>query len=137
MGMNLSGGQRQRIVLARAILKKPKLIILDEATSALDTYNESQIFKYFKAENCTQIIIAHRLSTVMDADVIMVMDEGEIVDIGSHTMLLEKSNIYKKIHSSNKDLSTTMAENRKLMCSHLFALPLCQCLLSRAFVLVG
>ena len=103
MGMNLSGGQRQRIVLARAILKKPKLIILDEATSALDTYNESQIFKYFKAENCTQIIIAHRLSTVMD--------EGEIVDIGSHTMLLEKSNIYKKIHSSNKDLSTTMAEN--------------------------
>lgn len=111
MGMNLSGGQRQRIVLARAILKKPKLIILDEATSALDTYNESQIFKYFKAENCTQIIIAHRLSTVMDADVIMVMDEGEIVDIGSHTMLLEKSNIYKKIHSSNKDLSTTMAEN--------------------------
>lgn len=111
MGMNLSGGQRQRIVLARAILKKPKLIILDEATSALDTYNESQILKYFKAENCTQIIIAHRLSTVMDADVIMVMDEGEIVDIGSHTMLLEKSNIYKKIHSSNKDLSTTMAEN--------------------------
>ena len=107
MGMNLSGGQRQRVVLARAILKRPKLIILDEATSALDTYNESQIFQYFKEENCTQIIIAHRLSTVIDSDVIVVMDEGRIANIGSHKKLLETSDVYKKIYSANNDLPAT------------------------------
>ncbi|MDD7305152.1 MAG: peptidase domain-containing ABC transporter [Peptoniphilaceae bacterium] len=101
LGMNLSGGQRQRIALARAIVKRPRLLILDEATSALDSFNESKIFEYFKSEKCTQIIIAHRLSTIIDSDLIVVMDNGRIVDIGNHDKLYTYSEAYKKIYNTS------------------------------------
>ncbi|TVW93516.1 ATP-binding cassette domain-containing protein, partial [Streptococcus pneumoniae] len=87
MGMNLSGGQRQRIILARALVKKPKIILLDEATSYLDNVNENEIMQKFKEQNITIIVIAHRLSTIIDSNQIFVMDKGEIVEQGSHTEL--------------------------------------------------
>jgi subfamily B ATP-binding cassette protein MsbA len=99
-GTKLSGGQRQRISIARAVLKNPPIMILDEATSALDTESEKLVqdalFKLM--ENRTSIVIAHRLSTVRDADEICVLQEGRIVERGKHEDLLEKQGTYKKLH---------------------------------------
>ena len=99
-GTKLSGGQRQRISIARAVLKNPPIMILDEATSALDTESErlvqDALFKLMK--NRTSIVIAHRLSTVRDADEICVLQNGEIVERGKHNELLEKKGVYKKLH---------------------------------------
>ena len=99
-GTKLSGGQRQRISIARAVLKNPPIMILDEATSALDTESErlvqDALFKLMK--NRTSIVIAHRLSTVRDADEICVLQDGEIVERGKHNELLEKKGVYKKLH---------------------------------------
>ena len=95
-GSNLSGGQKQRIAIARAILKKPDILILDEATSNLDTNTESAIHKTISdiSEGITTIIIAHRLSTVMQSDKIVIFDKGEIVEMGSHQELLKKEGKY-------------------------------------------
>lgn len=100
-GSKLSGGQRQRISIARAILKNPPILILDEATSALDTESEQLVQEalYNIMQNRTSIVVAHRLSTVVNADLICVMHEGEIVEQGTHQELLEKNGIYKKLHS--------------------------------------
>ncbi|NOQ27871.1 MAG: ATP-binding cassette domain-containing protein [Bacteroidales bacterium] len=99
-GTKLSGGQRQRISIARAVLKNPPIMILDEATSALDTESEKLVqdalFKLMK--NRTSIVIAHRLSTVRDADEICVLQEGKIVERGKHAELIEKQGTYKKLH---------------------------------------
>lgn len=99
-GSKLSGGQRQRISIARAVLKNPPVLILDEATSSLDTESEKLVqdalFKLM--ENRTSIVIAHRLSTVRDADEICVLHEGEIVERGKHKQLLAKQGVYKKLH---------------------------------------
>jgi len=99
-GSKLSGGQRQRISIARAVLKNPPILILDEATSSLDTESEKlvqdAIFNLMK--NRTSIVIAHRLSTVRDADEICVVNEGEIVERGKHNSLLDQNGIYKKLH---------------------------------------
>ena len=99
-GTKLSGGQRQRISIARAVLKNPPIMILDEATSALDTESEKLVqdalFKLMK--NRTSIVIAHRLSTVHDADEICVLQEGKIVERGKHEELLKKQGTYKKLH---------------------------------------
>ena len=99
-GTKLSGGQRQRISIARAVLKNPPIMILDEATSALDTESEKLVqdalFKLMK--NRTSIVIAHRLSTVRDADEIYVLHEGKIVERGQHKELLDKHGTYKKLH---------------------------------------
>lgn len=99
-GSKLSGGQRQRISIARAVLKNPPILILDEATSALDTESEKlvQDALYKLMKNRTSIVIAHRLSTVRDADEICVMHEGEIVERGKHDNLIEQNGIYKKLH---------------------------------------
>ena len=98
-GANLSGGERQRIALARAILRKPKILILDEPTSALDSEAEDKIKQTLSAisKNRTTITIAHRLSTIINADRIVVFDKGIIVSEGTHEELLKTSVLYKKM----------------------------------------
>lgn len=93
-GMRLSGGQRQRILLARAMLKNPKILILDEATSALDSETEMlvQVAIYLMTQKCTSLTIAHRLSTVKTADRILVMDQGEIIEQGTYEELMADDN---------------------------------------------
>ncbi len=104
-GMNLSGGQKQRLCIARALLKKPKIIILDDSTSAVDTATEKQIRDAFATDlvGSTKIIIAQRISSVMDADSIIVMNEGRITGIGTHSQLLEKNEEYGEIYYSQMD----------------------------------
>ena len=100
-GSTLSGGQRQRIAIARALITDPKILIFDEATSALDYESEriiQQNLKQIKSGR-TFVIIAHRLSTVQDCDVIVVMDEGKIVEMGSHKELLSRSGPYAHLYS--------------------------------------
>ena len=91
MGMNLSGGQRQRLILARALVKKPKIILLDEATSYLDNLNEKSIMDNLKKRGITTIIIAHRLSTIIDSDKIFVLEDGCILEEGNHKELMLNS----------------------------------------------
>ncbi|MBS0359635.1 MAG: lipid A export permease/ATP-binding protein MsbA [Proteobacteria bacterium] len=100
-GVLLSGGQRQRIAIARAILKNAPILILDEATSALDTESERHIQSALEAvmQNRTTLVIAHRLSTIENADQIIVMQNGQIVEIGTHTQLLQKNGHYSKLHA--------------------------------------
>jgi subfamily B ATP-binding cassette protein MsbA len=100
-GVKLSGGQKQRITIARALIKNPALLILDEATSALDTQSERivQMALQNLMQDRTSVVIAHRLSTVINADRIVVMQKGEIVGIGNHTELLETCPLYAKLHS--------------------------------------
>ncbi len=99
-GVRLSGGQKQRITIARAILKNPPILILDEATSALDTESEKIVQKALEnlMKDRTSFVIAHRLSTVINADKIVVLDKGEIADTGKHSELLETSEIYKTLY---------------------------------------
>ncbi|QXW27060.1 lipid A export permease/ATP-binding protein MsbA [Acinetobacter johnsonii] len=102
-GLNLSGGQRQRIAIARAILKDAPILILDEATSALDNESEYYIQQAFDAamRNRTTVVIAHRLSTIENADRIVVMDKGRIVEQGSHVELMENRGAYYQLHQRN------------------------------------
>ncbi len=104
-GTNVSGGQKQRLCIARALLKKPKILILDDSTSAVDTATEANIRRAFKNElaDSTKIIIAQRISSVADADVIVVMDDGQITGIGSHAELLESNKEYQEIYYSQND----------------------------------
>ncbi len=100
LGLNLSGGQRQRIALARAIVGKPKILLLDEATSSLDNINERKVSDEIKKMGATQIIIAHRLSTIMDADLIVVLEDGKIVEQGKHNDLIKNNGQYKELYSA-------------------------------------
>lgn len=99
-GAGLSGGQRQRLALARALARKPALLLLDEATSHLDTATEQAIEHNLRAIGCTQVVIAHRLSTVRNADLILVMDEGRVVEQGTHAELLTQQGIYARLIAS-------------------------------------
>lgn len=108
MGSNLSGGQRQRIALARSILNKHKVVILDEATSSLDSLNELKIADYFTNIGCTCIIIAHRLSTIIDSDMILVLEDGKIVESGNHQELLDKKGKYYSLYSTKFEKSNTI-----------------------------
>lgn len=100
MGMNISGGQRQRIILARSIVSKPKIILFDEATSSLDSINENNISKYLENLGFTRIIIAHRISTIADSDIIYVLQNGEIVEEGKHEELMSKRGVYFNLYKS-------------------------------------
>lgn len=104
-GLKLSGGEKQRVAIARTILKKPAILIFDEATSALDTGTEQAIQKTLKeiSSNTTTLIIAHRLSTIVDADMIMVMEAGKVVERGSHQVLLKKKGRYSEMWDLQRD----------------------------------
>ena len=101
-GTNVSGGQKQRLCIARALLKKPKILILDDSTSAVDTKTDALIRKAFKEEipNTTKIIIAQRVSSIMEADKIIVLDNGKVSAMGTHDELLKSSPIYQEVYYS-------------------------------------
>ena len=101
-GSNVSGGQKQRLCIARALLKKPKILILDDSTSAVDTKTDRLIRKAFKEEipNTTKLIIAQRIASVEDADKIIVLNNGEIDGFGTHEELLKTNEIYKEVYES-------------------------------------
>ena len=101
-GSNVSGGQKQRLCIARALLKKPKILILDDSTSAVDTHTDAMIRKAFREEipDTTKIIIAQRVASVEEADLILVMDDGNIVASGNHAELMKNSDIYREIYTS-------------------------------------
>ena len=103
-GVNVSGGQKQRLCIARALLKRPKIIILDDSTSAVDTATDAAIRKALREElaGTTTLIIAQRIASVMDADRIVVMNEGTIADVGTHEELLERSEIYREVFESQQ-----------------------------------
>ena len=107
-GQRLSGGQRQRIALARAILKQAPILILDEATAAVDNETEAAIQRSLMhiTQNRTTVVIAHRLSTVRHADQIIVMDQGNIVEQGTHDSLLKQSGIYRDLWRVQAGLRT-------------------------------
>ncbi len=103
-GTNVSGGQKQRLCIARALLKHPKILILDDSTSAVDTKTDALIRQAFREEipDTTKIIIAQRISSVEDADMILVLDDGEINGIGTHAQLLENNSIYREVYESQQ-----------------------------------
>ena len=101
-GTNVSGGQKQRLCIARALLKKPKILILDDSTSAVDTHTDAQIRKAFAEEipNTTKLIIAQRVASVQEADLIIVLDGGKVAAQGTHETLLQTSDIYREVYES-------------------------------------
>lgn len=112
-GSNVSGGQKQRLCIARALLKKPKILILDDSTSAVDTATDAKIRKAFAEEipNTTKLIIAQRISSVQNADRIIVMDEGMINGFGTHEELLETNDIYREVYESQTQGGGDFDEN--------------------------
>ena len=103
-GANVSGGQKQRLCIARALLKKPKILILDDSTSAVDTATDAKIRRAFREEipDTTKIIIAQRISSVQEADKIIVLDDGKVNDVGTHAELLERNSIYREVYTSQQ-----------------------------------
>ena len=103
-GSNVSGGQKQRLCIARALLKKPKVLILDDSTSAVDTATDAKIRKAFATEipGTTKIIIAQRISSVQNADRIVVLDDGRIDAVGCHDELLRTCEIYREVYESQQ-----------------------------------
>ena len=99
-GTNVSGGQKQRLCIARALLRRPKILILDDSTSAVDTKTDALIREGFKSyiPETTKIIIAQRIASVQDADLILVMDRGRVVARGRHDELLAQSDIYREVY---------------------------------------
>ncbi|MBR6810609.1 MAG: ABC transporter ATP-binding protein, partial [Clostridia bacterium] len=103
-GVNVSGSQKQRLCIARALLKKPKIIIFDDATSAVDTATDARIREALRSHmpETTKLIIAQRITSVMDADRIMVLDDGKIMDFGTHEELMNRCEIYKEVYTSQQ-----------------------------------
>ena len=103
-GTNVSGGQKQRLCIARALLKKPKILILDDSTSAVDTHTDAMIRKAFRTElpDTTKLIIAQRISSIQDTDFIIVLDNGMVTGVGTHEELLETNSIYREIYEAQQ-----------------------------------
>jgi ATP-binding cassette subfamily B protein len=103
-GTNVSGGQKQRLCIARALLKKPKILILDDSTSAVDTHTDAQIRKAFAEEipGTTKLIIAQRIASVQEADLILILDNGQVVAAGNHEELMKSSSIYQEVYASQQ-----------------------------------
>ncbi|AZV41243.1 ABC transporter ATP-binding protein [Peribacillus asahii] len=99
-GINLSGGQKQRLSIARALVRNPKILLLDDSTSALDLKTEGKLLHALKGYSCTTLIITQKISTAMEADKILLLDEGELIAIGTHTQLAETNALYQKIIQS-------------------------------------
>ena len=112
-GANVSGGQKQRICIARALLKKPKILILDDSTSAVDTATDARIREAFAKEipDTTKLIIAQRISSIQDADRILVLNNGEISGFDSHEELLKTNEIYKEVYESQTSGGGDFDEN--------------------------
>lgn len=109
-GANLSGGQRQRIHIARILLQTPKLLVMDEATSSLDNISQSIVYEALSAIPCTKVVIAHRFATIQNADRIVVLDKGAIIEVGNHEELLDKKGLYAELFS-------TELKKESLVCS--------------------
>ena len=109
--MKLSGGEKQRVAIARTLLKNPPILVLDEATSALDTLTEREIKQSLNdlAEKRTTIIIAHRLSTVVEANKILVLDKGKIIEQGTHKQLLRRKGLYADMWSTQQTIKKAEA----------------------------
>ena len=99
-GITLSGGQKQRTSIARAVMREPKILILDDALSAVDTYTEEEILKRLRVvmKGRTSILISHRISTVKEADLIIVLNEGRVAERGTHDQLVDLGGIYAELH---------------------------------------
>ena len=106
-GGSLSGGQRQRVAIARAVIRNPGLMLLDEATSALDNSTEKRVIENLERQRCTRITVAHRLSTVRNADLIVVMDKGRIVEQGTHHQLLATGGLYARLLAASQNPNPT------------------------------
>jgi len=105
-GGSLSGGQRQRVAIARAVIRNPSLMLLDEATSALDNSTEKRVIENLERQRCTRITVAHRLSTVRNADLIVVMDKGRIIEQGNHHQLLATNGLYARLVAASQNPTT-------------------------------
>ena len=104
-GTNVSGGQKQRLCIARALLRRPKVLILDDSTSAVDTATDARIRAALKTAlpDATKLIIAQRITSVMDADRIIVLDDGHVVGLGTHEQLMKNCGIYREVYESQQE----------------------------------
>ena len=111
-GVTLSGGQKQRVAIARTLLKNPRILILDDSTSSVDTETEAEIREALRIlmENRTTFIIAHRIQSIMDADLILVLDDGRIVQRGTHEELVEQEGIYRQIYDIQTRIEAELEE---------------------------
>lgn len=99
-GVNLSGGQKQRISIARALIRKPAILLLDDSTSALDLQTEAKLLEAISTYECTTLIITQKITTAMKADEILLLEDGELIEKGTHSELLSESRLYKRIYES-------------------------------------